>query len=62
VLSRLTQAVGHHDMNGRVVAPDGFNTWPAAGADIAGRFPVVAARGAHPPHQEALELVQRDFA
>ena len=63
VLSPLgTQAVLVIDMNGNVVKRwDGFNNSAGGPARV---FPggfVMAASGARPPHQESLELIQRDF-
>jgi hypothetical protein len=51
------------DMNGSVVKRwDGFNDSAGGPARILPGGFVVAASGARPPHQESLELVQRDFA
>ena len=64
VLSPLgTEAAIVIDMNGNIVKRwDAYNNsaggparvWPGGG--------IIAAGGARPPHQESLELVQRDFA
>jgi hypothetical protein len=64
VLSPLgTQAVLVIDMNGNVVKRwDGFNNSAGGPARVFPGGVVVAASGARPPHQESLELVQRDFA
>jgi hypothetical protein len=64
VLSLLTtQAVVVIDMNGDVVKRwADFNNSAGGPARIMPGGFVIAAQGAHPPHQEALELVQRDFA
>jgi hypothetical protein len=64
VLSPLnTQAVIVIDMNGNVVKRwEGYNDAAGGPARVLPGGSVVAASGAHPPHQEALELVQRDFA
>jgi Arylsulfotransferase (ASST) len=63
VLSPLgTQAVLVIDMNGTVVKRwDGFNNSAGGPARVFPGGVVVAASGAHPPHQESLELIQRDF-
>jgi hypothetical protein len=63
VLSILdTPAVIVIDMNGRVVKRwDGFNVSSGGPARLLPGGSVIAPSGAHPPHQEALELVQRDF-
>jgi hypothetical protein len=63
VLSPLaTQAVLVIDMNGNVVKRwDGFNNSAGGPARVLPGGFVVAASGAHPPHQESLELIQRDF-
>ena len=57
-----TQAVLVIDMNGNVVKRwEGYNNSAGGPARV---FPggfVLAASGARPPHQESLELVQRDF-
>jgi hypothetical protein len=63
VLSPLaTQQAIVVDMNGTVVKRwDGFNNSAGGPARV---FPggfVIAAGGARPPHQESLELIQRDF-
>ena len=51
------------DMNGSVVKRwEGFNNSAGGPARVLPGGFVVAAGGAHPPHQESLELVQRDFA
>ncbi len=64
VLSLLgTQAVVVIDMNGRVVKRwEDFNNSAGGPARILPDGSVIAASGARPPHQESLELVQRDFA
>jgi hypothetical protein len=64
VLSPLaTQAVLVIDMNGAVVKRwDGFNNSAGGPARVLPGGVVMAAAGARPPHQESLELVQRDFA
>jgi hypothetical protein len=64
VLSPLaTQAVIVIDMNGNVVKRwDDFNNSAGGPARILPGGHVVSASGARPPHQESLELVQRDFA
>lgn len=63
VLSLLsTQAVLVIDMNGNVVKRwDGYNDSAGGPARIFPGGVVLAASGANPPHQESLELVQRDF-
>jgi hypothetical protein len=63
VLSPLaTQAVLVIDMNGNVVKRwDDFNNSAGGPARILPGGGVIAASGARPPHQESLELVQRDF-
>src|SRR5690606_14599294 len=63
VLSLLgTQAVLVIDMNGNVVKRwDDYNNSAGGPARILPGGHVVAASGARPPHQESLELVQRDF-
>jgi hypothetical protein len=63
VLSLLqTRAVVVVDMNGNVVKRwEGFNNSAGGPARILPGGVVVAAQGAHPPHQESLELVQQDF-
>ncbi len=63
VLSPLgTQAVLVIDMNGDVVKRwDGFNNSAGGPARVLPGGHVIAASGARPPHQEALELIQRDF-
>ena len=63
VLSPLgTQAVLVIDMNGIVVKRwDGFNNSAGGPARVLPGGHVIAANGARPPHQESLELVQRDF-
>jgi hypothetical protein len=63
VLSPLgTQAVIVIDMNGNIVKRwEGYNNSAGGPARV---FPggfVMAANGARPPHQESLELIQRDF-
>jgi hypothetical protein len=64
VLSPLaTPAVIVIDMNGQVVKRwDGFNNSAGGPARVLPGGVVVAASGARPPHQESLELVQRNFA
>ena len=64
VLSPLaTPAVLVIDMNGNVVKRwDGFNNSAGGPARVLPGGGVIAANGARPPHQESLELVQRDFA
>ena len=64
VLSLLqTRAVVVIDMNGNVVKRwEGFNNSAGGPARVLPGGVVVAAQGAHPPHQESLELVQQDFA
>ena len=64
VLSPLaTQAVLVIDMNGNVVKRwDGFNNSAGGPARVLPGGVVIAASGARPPHQESLELIQRDFA
>jgi hypothetical protein len=63
VLSPLgTQAVIVIDMNGTVVKRwDGYNDSAGGPARVLPGGVVVAASGARPPHQESLELIQRDF-
>jgi hypothetical protein len=63
VLSPLgTQAVLVIDMNGTVVKRwDGYNNSAGGPARVLPGGVVIAASGARPPHQESLELVQRDF-
>lgn len=63
VLSPLgTQAVVVIDMNGNIVKRwDGYNDSAGGPARILPGGDVIAAVGARPPHQEALELVERDF-
>jgi hypothetical protein len=63
VLSPLgTQAVLVIDMNGQVAKRwDGFNNSAGGPARVLPGGHVIAANGARPPHQEALELIQRDF-
>ena len=64
VLSPLaTQAVLVIDMNGNVVKRwEGYNNSAGGPARVLPGGFVVAASGARPPHQESLELIQRDFA
>jgi len=64
VLSPLaTQAVLVIDMNGNVVKRwDGFNDSAGGPARVFPGGVVIAASGARPPHQEAVELVREDFA
>ena len=63
VLSPLaTPAVLVIDMNGTVVKRwDGYNNSAGGPARVLPGGVVVAASGARPPHQESLELIQRDF-
>jgi hypothetical protein len=63
VLSPLrTQAVIVIDMNGNIVKRwDGYVNSAGGPARIFPDGIVMAANGARPPHQESLELVQRDF-
>ena len=63
VLSPLgTQAVIVIDMNGNVVKHwDGYNNSAGGPARVLPGGFVIAASGANPPHQESLELIQRDF-
>src|SRR5262245_64361065 len=63
VLSPLrTQAAVVIDMNGNVVKRwEGYNDSAGGPARVLPGGFVIAASGAHPPHQESLELVQRDF-
>ena len=63
VLSPLaTQAVLVIDMNGNVVKRwDDYNNGAGGPARVLPGGGVIAASGARPPHQESLELVQRDF-
>src|SRR4030095_3584796 len=63
VLSPLqTQAVLVIDMNGNVVKRwDGYNNSAGGPARVLPGGYVVSASGANPPHQESLELVERDF-
>ena len=50
------------DMNGNVVKRwEGFNNSAGGPARVLPGGVVMAANGANPPHQESLELVQRDF-
>ena len=64
VLSPLgTQAVLVIDMNGTVVKRwEGFNNSAGGPARVLPGGVVVSASGARPPHQESLELIQRDFS
>jgi arylsulfotransferase ASST len=64
VLSPLaTQAVLVIDMNGNVVKRwEGYNNAAGGPARVLPGGFVMAASGARPPHQESLELVERDFA
>ena len=64
VLSPLqTPAVIVIDMNGNVVKRwEGFSNSAGGPARVLPGGFVVAANGARPPHQESLELIQRDFA
>src|SRR6478736_3456287 len=63
VLSALqTPAVIVIDMNGNVVKRwDDYNNSAGGPARIFPDGVVMAASGARPPHQESLELIQRDF-
>ena len=63
VLSPLaTQAVPVIDMNGTIVKRwDGFNNSAGGPARVLPGGYVIAASGAHPPNQESLELIERDF-
>ena len=63
VLSPLgTQAVLVIDMNGNVVKRwDGFVNAAGGPARVLPGGGVIAANGSRPPHQESLELIQRDF-
>jgi hypothetical protein len=63
VLSPLqTQAVLVIDMNGTVVKRwDDYNNSAGGPARVLPGGFVMSANGAHPPHQESLELIQRDF-
>src|SRR5215510_15523502 len=63
VLSPLrTQAVIVIDMNGNIVKRwDGYVNSAGGPARVFPDGVVMAANGANPPHQESLELIQRDF-
>src|SRR5215510_3554968 len=63
VLSPLqTQAVLVIDMNGNVVKRwDGYNNSAGGPARVLPGGVVISASGARPPHQESMELIQRDF-
>ena len=63
VLSPLaTPAVLVIDMNGNVVKRwEGYNNSAGGPARVFPGGIVVAASGGRPPHQESLELIQRDF-
>jgi hypothetical protein len=63
VLSPLgTQAAIVIDMNGNVVKRwDGYSNSAGGPARVLPGGAIVGAAGARPPHQESLELVQRDF-
>jgi hypothetical protein len=63
VLSPLgTEAVLVIDMNGSIVKRwEGYNNSAGGPARVLPGGDVMAASGARPPHQESLELVQRDF-
>ena len=63
VLSPLgTQAAIVIDMNGNVVKRwDDYNNSAGGPARVLPGGVIVGANGARPPHQESLELVQRDF-
>jgi hypothetical protein len=57
-----TQAVLVIDMNGNLVKRwDGYNNSAGGPARVLPGGVVIAAAGTHAPHQESLELVQRDF-
>jgi hypothetical protein len=57
-----TPAVMAIDMNGNVVKRwEGYNNSAGGPARVLPGGFVIAASGANPPHQESLELVQRDF-
>jgi hypothetical protein len=64
VLSPLgTQAAIVIDMNGNIVKRwDDYSNSAGGPARVLPGGVIVAASGARPPHQESLELVQRDFA
>jgi hypothetical protein len=64
VLSPLAaQAVLVIDMNGNVVKRwEGYNNSAGGPARVLPGGYVMSASGARPPHQESLELVERDFA
>jgi len=50
-------------MNGNIVKRwEGYNNSAGGPAPVVPGGFVVAASGARPPHQESLELIQRDFA
>jgi len=63
VLSPLgTQAVIVIDMNGNIVKRwDNYVNSAGGPARVFPNGGVMAASGARPPHQESLELIQRDF-
>jgi hypothetical protein len=63
VLSPLgTQAVLVIDMNGNVVKRwENYNNSAGGPARVLPGGVVIAASGARPPHQESIELIQRDF-
>lgn len=63
VLSPLgTQAAIVIDMNGNIVKQwDGFVNNAGGPVRVLPGGQVIAANGVHPPHQESLELIQRDF-
>jgi hypothetical protein len=63
VLSPLgTQAAIVIDMNGNIVKRwDGYNLSAGGPARVYPGGFIIGAAGANPPHQESLELVQRDF-
>jgi Arylsulfotransferase (ASST) len=63
LLSPLTtQAVLVIDMNGAIVKRwEGYNNSAGGPARVLPGGVVIAAAGARPPHQESLELIQRDF-
>lgn len=63
VISALgTQAVLVIDMNGTIVKRwEGYDNSAGGPARVLPGGQVIAAAGARPPHQESLEIVQRDF-
>src|SRR5581483_599048 len=64
VLSPLgTQAATVIDMNGNVVKQwDGYNSSAGGPARVLPGGVVIGAAGTNPPHQESVELVERDFS